>query len=97
MKQVVIYLIIALTICSLTDAKRRGHNEPCTSSIQCRSRYCRALKCINFGEFEDDGVENPCSTVDCRPGYVCVLQVVQCFTRPCPPIAECVKNSCNRY
>ncbi|KAK0077765.1 hypothetical protein PV326_009841, partial [Microctonus aethiopoides] len=81
----------------LTDAKRRGHNKPCTSSVQCRSKLCHTRKCMNYDEFCDDGTEDPCATVDCRDGYICVLQVVQCFTTPCPPIAQCVENPCKHH
>lgn len=36
-------------------------------------------------------IDNPCSTVTCPPGKVCVVQQVQCFTVPCPkPTGECV-------
>ncbi len=33
---------------------------------------------------------NPCATVLCAPGQVCVEVQVQCVTTPCYPIANCV-------
>jgi PrcB C-terminal/Antistasin family len=36
---------------------------------------------------------NPCAAVTCRAGDVCVVQQVECFAAPCPPIGVCVPGS----
>ncbi|XP_034936975.1 uncharacterized protein [Chelonus insularis] len=71
---------------------QRPYGSPCTESIQCQTNYCRASRCINYGDVSDDVDVNPCATVLCRYPSICVLHEVQCIRAPCPPIASCERR-----
>lgn len=60
---------------------------------------CAALLCHEFSECRVDAqtgrgyCADVCDPRRCRADETCVLKTVQCFTTPCPPIADCVKRA----
>ncbi|KAF7991132.1 hypothetical protein HCN44_002694 [Aphidius gifuensis] len=94
-------LAIAQIYVSAKHLRRQG--QSCTTSCQCCTDYCRDGICRRYGEVADekdkDGKSeiSPCAYTECAVGRRCIIRQVQCFTFPCPGIAECVKNQTSCY
>uniref|UniRef100_A0AC34PX95 TIL domain-containing protein n=1 Tax=Panagrolaimus sp. JU765 TaxID=591449 RepID=A0AC34PX95_9BILA len=63
---------------------------PCPPVARCVSASATTLPAKDDPLPTIELQQNPCATVLCGPGKVCVPKQVQCIRAPCDPIPECV-------
>lgn len=71
-----------------TGVETKSANPPYPSTQSSR-KSCDQVRCPSGTYCVNGNCVTSCDEVDCGPGKTCILENVNCFTSPCPPIPTC--------